>query len=891
MCGPSKTVLIIHALFFGISLLYGQSTYYVSPTGNDSSNGSESSPWATLQGARDNIRLLNNSGDIKVYFRTGTYTLSETVVFGSEDSGSPGRLITYAAYPGEKPVFSSLVQLNNWSVYSGNIFQCVVPLEIGHVRYLQDASEDWMQRSTSAPFSTSEPATPEEDCLECSWDLPGIWQENKMKIKPDGNFTSPNWTYADQYDLKTSQLPWHEEILPVDRWDGSWIHTKIPAQYEMRQDGDETYKVRAFLVNSIEEIDQPGEWACLNTSNGYKVYLYPKSGTNDIFVPALTELVRVDAGGDGNTWSGTPVRYLTFDGLTFTGGDFRVMENDISDISNPEKNDITTQHDWAVVDEPDAIFRVRNSSDITIKNCSFIKSGGTAIRLDRYAQHVFISNNTIAYMGRNGIVITGRGPGYGDVNKHHEIARNVISHTGMEKSAAVALMVDQSSHNHIHSNYISDTKFTALSLSSPRQLAFWSRCKGEPGYYGREFHYYDFHPDVVSSMGSTDCTNSSEPAMQFIYNYNNVVEDNAFVNVGVGDNYFINGKMAYLSAYKKNQINDFNFNYLYEDDGLERDTDVAIFNDSDQDGANQKGNMFHNINLIETAIVADAMWAENEGAPTRTLLIRGNSTLESRYAPFAEQWGAPDRSWYQEVGTIENGQGGDAAYLEDYLRSYEALCLGNMAGPTLQEVTAYQSMLANKITEFGGTVPSCGDRISCLGVEPAIPQNVMAEVDNSRCSVKLTWTASDCAANYMVQRSIDDGEWTIVNDSNEDTFQNVGLLEGNAYRFRVIAKNNGINSPPAFTDVVIFNPSCVLSSNEEVAPRLSIYPNPTSNGKITVEGGIVKSYEIVSLIGKILQYGAMEDDQISFDGQNGAYLLRLHSDEGEIQVIRFFVLR
>jgi hypothetical protein len=45
--------------------------------------------------------------DIVVLIREGTYQLDETVVFGLEDSGQGDSTVTYAAYPGEKPVFSS----------------------------------------------------------------------------------------------------------------------------------------------------------------------------------------------------------------------------------------------------------------------------------------------------------------------------------------------------------------------------------------------------------------------------------------------------------------------------------------------------------------------------------------------------------------------------------------------------------------------------------------------------------------------------------------------------------------------------------------------------------------------------------------------------------------
>ena len=62
------------------------------------------------------------------------------------------------------------------------------------------------------------------------------------------------------------------------------------------------------------------------------------------------------------------MRHITFRGITFTGGDFR--------ITQPE--DVTGQHDWNFVDEPDALLRIRNAESITVEGCTFAKSGAPA---------------------------------------------------------------------------------------------------------------------------------------------------------------------------------------------------------------------------------------------------------------------------------------------------------------------------------------------------------------------------------------------------------------------------------------------------------------------------------------------------------------------------------
>ena len=70
--GIAKIGLLVVLLFSSIFILLGNAsatTYYVSPTGSDSSSGTSSSPFKTIQKAADIV----NPGDT-VIVRDGTYT-------------------------------------------------------------------------------------------------------------------------------------------------------------------------------------------------------------------------------------------------------------------------------------------------------------------------------------------------------------------------------------------------------------------------------------------------------------------------------------------------------------------------------------------------------------------------------------------------------------------------------------------------------------------------------------------------------------------------------------------------------------------------------------------------------------------------------------------------
>ncbi|MBN1345258.1 MAG: right-handed parallel beta-helix repeat-containing protein, partial [Phycisphaerae bacterium] len=91
--------------------------FTVAPNGNDGNPGTQDKPFASLARAKEAVRSLvaqGLKGDVTVLIRGGTYRLDAPLIFGTEDSGTGDRSITYAAAPGEKVVISGGRVVKGW---------------------------------------------------------------------------------------------------------------------------------------------------------------------------------------------------------------------------------------------------------------------------------------------------------------------------------------------------------------------------------------------------------------------------------------------------------------------------------------------------------------------------------------------------------------------------------------------------------------------------------------------------------------------------------------------------------------------------------------------------------------------------------------------------------
>ncbi|MDB2673517.1 right-handed parallel beta-helix repeat-containing protein [Akkermansiaceae bacterium] len=305
---------------------------------------------------------------------------------------------------------------------------------------------------------------------------------------------------------------WIVNILPLKSIDEQRqiATTSIPATYGMKPLHFLPETKSVWVENVIDVLDEPGEWV-LDTKEG-KVYLWPRDNSppKNIRIPLLKEYLLIEGANNIKGPTDTPVRNLIFRGLTFTRGEADRMG----------QNDKGLQHDWQFHDKANALVRLRGTENCVIENCHFLKSGGTAIRVDLHGQKNRIRSNHIEHIGGTGILICGYGPGTKDVSHHNLIENNHIHHVGKIHAHSPGIFLWQSGENRVAHNLVHHTPYSGIIISGV-MTQFFAK-KGNSRELVRTIRRHEVGPPKKKTL---------EEIRPFLHTHDNLIEYNEIHHV------------------------------------------------------------------------------------------------------------------------------------------------------------------------------------------------------------------------------------------------------------------------------------------------------------------------------------------------------------------------
>jgi len=345
---------ILGSLFLAmLPMMSAPADIHVSQQGSDTNSGTESSPFLTLERARDAIRTLKQQGSIppggvKVLIHPGEYVVKQSFQLTAEDSGTSDAPVVYAAAGPDTPRFTGGVRLDHFTVLDdtavlerlpeaarGQVMTAdlaeagatgIPPLKLGGCA----SGRGFTTHPTPELFVNGEAMTlarwPNEGFVYTgeitgpatlkAWDNRPGTPEGRFKYLDDRHATWVNepdawlygywfWDWADSYE-KVEGIDVQTKVVTLAQpWHG----------YGYRQNQ------RYYALNLLCELDVPGEWYLDRERN--KVYLYPKTDLATALVELSTApfpLVET-AGASHVRFQGLLWECGAADGIHITGGE------------------------------------------------------------------------------------------------------------------------------------------------------------------------------------------------------------------------------------------------------------------------------------------------------------------------------------------------------------------------------------------------------------------------------------------------------------------------------------------------------------------------------------------------------------------------------------------
>lgn len=405
--------LILSAmLIIGISIgaCCAETTFYVSPSGRDTSNGTFRAPFRTLGKAVQSARVHKSGGKTaRIVLRQGIYYPESTVALDARDSG-----LTIEGMKRENVVVSGGRVVTGWKPYKGKIVQADISgLKLPSYEFRELYYNDMRQPLARVPnFDSRHPRT---GGFAYNVDVVEKGGKSKLRYRPE-NMDPSKWTHIERALVDVFPGPnYGNDIRPLKSIDTSArvLEMGTEATYELGV-GD-----RYFVKNVFEELDAPGEWYCDPAKR--VLYFWPpddKLAKSKVIVPALDSIL--DIKGDAKT--GNLAERIRISGL------------DMRDIKGIAVTMIAAR-------------------ECSVTRCAF-RNVTTAVSLGDEAHNCRVAGCDITQTGGAAIVLTGT-PGQHQRVSHNVIDNNYIYDYGWVDRGVAGILLSSVSyceitHNHIH---------------------------------------------------------------------------------------------------------------------------------------------------------------------------------------------------------------------------------------------------------------------------------------------------------------------------------------------------------------------------------------------------------------------------------------------------------
>lgn len=435
--------------------------FVVSPDGRDSNPGTLAQPFASLDQARLAVRQLQAQSDereILVLLRGGIYRVEKPVVFGPEDSGPEGGRIVYAAYPGEKPVFSAGRPVGPFRVRKDGLWEADLPSVAAGQWYFEQLYVNgrlatrartpnafyYFMQSRDLPYQNPETGEPIESERERLFSF--FYRNRDLQMlastPPEELEDVTAVVYFDNWVASRHRLA---SLNAATRMVHLIPHpSSIYNLYSFQPAGK-----RYYMENVRAALDVPGEWYL--SRKGRLLYM-PLHGETPEKATVIAPVAKAFVHVAGSPEAGT-VRNLSFKGLTFQHAGYVLPKTGMIDVLAAESVPATIWLDYA--------------ERVLFEKCAIAHIGSYGIWFRQNSHNCTIRQSYLHDLGAGGVRIGQTGqddPDTGSPTGEIKVENCIIRSGGRLHAGAVGILVGHSGGNVIEHNEVADFYYSGISL-------------------------------------------------------------------------------------------------------------------------------------------------------------------------------------------------------------------------------------------------------------------------------------------------------------------------------------------------------------------------------------------------------------------------------------------
>ncbi|OOV24715.1 hypothetical protein SM007_27960 [Streptomyces avermitilis] len=458
----------------------------------------------SLTTAQAEVRALEpglNPVSPRVELLGGTYRLSKTWKFGTEDSGRPAHPVVWEAVPGARPVISGASRVTAWrEVGSTGVWAAHVPHGSATRQLYVDGRE--------APVAQATPA---------ALHFTGNWAGSATGYDLSNDAAALAWfahlTPAQlaqvEFDYPAGNGAWTDSKCGVARMSGSrlvmdqpcWTNITDIAPFSQGTGGLPSMPTSQLpdTIRGARSLLTRGQWFLDNATD--TLYYTPKSGQRmarlDVELPRLEKLVQ----GAGSL--AKPLHDMTFAGLQFSYATWNAPSSPVgfADVqSNLHRTGANNQGlctfstpagncPWGALTQPLANVAFTGARHVTITANRFVNLGGTGLSFMYGGSHNVIDGNEFTQIASTALslgctydptptatpasvikdncspdpkTVQADQVGTNEILDHTTVSNNVIHDVGTDYRSACGITLLFSRHTTITHNEVYNLPYTGI---------------------------------------------------------------------------------------------------------------------------------------------------------------------------------------------------------------------------------------------------------------------------------------------------------------------------------------------------------------------------------------------------------------------------------------------